>query len=387
VSLLSAIFQREPSYRPGGDNRFYMDLNGAKVPARQQFDAQCIDLDVDEDRFLTDEEFGYLTEDVPFKIDPERYIQEHKHAWSGVKMAEHELYPSYDELTAQLQDLQGKHPGRAELVSLGKSHQGREIWALRLGEHSAGEQPGVVITGGTHAREWASITLPLELAGNLLENDAGRLSRSEIWIVPLVNPDGYEHSRNEDSTYRKNCRPGHGVDLNRNFADPQHPTLWRPEGDRPKSTMDDKGGSDKPSARQYRGPNGNSEPETRALLDLQLGRPNVRGVLDHHNCGEMLIYPNEGNKEIYEPLTAAMNQALGGQPYRVLPARELYETSGISTDVHHVHGLISVTMESGLSFQPPAQQLQDIHQRGVPAQLAFIDYVLATPPPAAPSNH
>jgi murein tripeptide amidase MpaA len=44
----------------------------------------------------------------------------------------------------------------------------------------------------------------------------------DIYVVPNVNPDGYEYSRTSDRMWRKNRsgpRKGcYGVDLNRNFA-------------------------------------------------------------------------------------------------------------------------------------------------------------------------
>ncbi|MBS2034395.1 hypothetical protein JST97_05380 [bacterium] len=373
------IFKRRQSdFRPKGDNRFYLELDGKKVPVVPQFDDQCVDLDVDEDRFVDNAEFKYLTQNMPFRVDRERYTLEYKHAWTHTPLPELALYPSYEQLGARLDQLVEKYPGRCEKISLGKSHQGREIWALRLSEHPRGEKPGIVITGGTHAREWASIAVPLDLSEKLLQ-DGSRLKQAEIWIVPLVNPDGYEISRSGDNTYRKNANPTGPVDLNRNFGDqcPEHAHLWRPEGDKPGIRYDDKGASDDPNSRQYRGPAPASEPETQALQALEIENKNILGVVDNHNCGEMLLYPAAGDQAFYQDLAKAMNEAAGGEPYRVMSAPELYSVSGISNDLQHAHGIVGMTLESGLSMQPPEADLARLQARASRAHIAFIDKIVA----------
>lgn len=50
------------------------------------------------------------------------------------------------------------------------------------------------------------------------------LHEIDIFVVPNVNPDGYEFTRNEDRLWRKTVSPHgrcNGVDLNRNF-----PFFW-----------------------------------------------------------------------------------------------------------------------------------------------------------------
>ena len=78
-------------------------------------------------------------------------------------------------------------------------------------------------------------------------------------LVPLVNPDGYEFSRNEDRQWRKNRRknPGSkcfGVDLNRNFG-------------KKFGTASSKN----PCDEDFRGSNAFSEPESFALKEYVEG--------------------------------------------------------------------------------------------------------------------
>ena len=82
--------------------------------------------------------------------------------------------------------------------------------------------------------------------------------RSLDWyLVPLVNPDGYEFSQTKDRFWRKNRRPPgpaekcHGVDLNRNF----HLGYGL-------------GASRDSCSEVFQGPGPGSEPETAALMSL-----------------------------------------------------------------------------------------------------------------------
>lgn len=57
----------------------------------------------------------------------------------------------------------------------------------------------VFIEGGTHAREWISVTVALNCIHQLTEKNVRHrdlLRKLKFYIVPVVNPDGYEYARN-----------------------------------------------------------------------------------------------------------------------------------------------------------------------------------------------
>ena len=66
---------------------------------------------------------------------------------------------------------------------------------------------------GLHAREWLSPTTALYLIRSLIReiesrSKAGKkLSKVSWYIVPLVNPDGYEYSHTNERLWRKNRAP------------------------------------------------------------------------------------------------------------------------------------------------------------------------------------
>jgi hypothetical protein len=311
-------------------------------------------------------------------------------------------YPSYARVGERLAELQEKYPDLCERISLGQSHEGREIWALRLGnlshETPALDKPGIVITGCTHAREWATLAVPMATAEHLLstyasdEQSRERLDNSVIWLVPLVNPDGYEFSRSTDLMWRKNRRTSPeannsdkvGVDLNRNYSDgkPENAKLFRSPYDQPHLTVDDPHAcSDSPAQPTYRGPAPASEPEVQAMQKFQLDPQNgIKAVLELHSYGEMILYPwsyevrEVDRMDEYLRLGDAINRSLDYK-YQLMPSYALYPVPGCSNDVQHANGILGMTMEIGNSFHPDATALAQLTEQVLPSQLAFIDEV------------
>jgi len=330
---------------------YTLELNQAQVPIRQDWLKMAERLDKNGDHILSDEELKQKG----------RILTEWKYALTDTRLPERDLYPSFDQITTQLQALAQKP--HHQLVSLGKSHENRDIWALRIGTQAEGQAPAVVVTGGTHGREWASVAVALQVAQVVAAPDD-----REIWIVPVVNPDGYEYSRDHDNTYRANRNPQAGVDLNRNYADAENPDLYRRPSDT-LATNDDVGASDRPDSETYRGPHGASEPEVQALLQLELKRAKTVGVIDNHGFGNWLLYPANASEEEYRALATAMDP---GQHYKFQSGAKLYTMTGNSMELLQAHQIKAVTLEVGNSFQPPAQDLEELLKPAVAANLAFL---------------
>ncbi len=117
-------------------------------------------------------------------IDPDRMV------W--------DRYYDQDEVTAVLEALHRTHPDRTELVSLGESEEGRDIWRLTVNDPTTGPpdaKPAVYVGGAIHGNEIQSTELCLYLAWLLLErsDDWPRLgellARVSFHIVPTVNVD------------------------------------------------------------------------------------------------------------------------------------------------------------------------------------------------------
>merc|ERR1719162_2076303 len=101
-----------------------------------------------------------------------------------------------------------------------------------------------------------------------MEEDASWLANTEIVLMPMANPDGFQHTLTEQRLWRKNRRPSSkkpqcpGVDLNRNF-----PIDWNGS----QSTSQD------PCSGVYVGTSAFSEPEAQVLARVM-----EEGPLDIH---------------------------------------------------------------------------------------------------------
>jgi hypothetical protein len=198
-------------------------------------------------------------------------------------------YHTYAEVGAKLALFEQLHPTLARRFSLGTTVEGREIWALKISDNvdlDEPDEPAVLLVGCHHAREIISPEVPLAVAMELL-NAYGAdphltrlVDEREIWIVPMLNPDGHQHVVNGYLAWRKNRRDNgngtFGVDLNRNYG-----YQWG---------YDNIGSSPNPASDTYRGPGPFSEEETQAIRDLSNARNFVLSA-SYHSYGQMLLYP------------------------------------------------------------------------------------------------
>ncbi|XP_057665783.1 carboxypeptidase M-like isoform X3 [Diorhabda carinulata] len=137
-------------------------------------------------------------------------------------------YHNYEKMTAFLRHTTARYPELTALYSIGKSVQGRDLWVMVVSaspyEHMIGK-PDVKYIGNMHGNEAVSRELMLQLIHYLVTNYAvdpyirWLLDNTRIHIMPSMNPDGFEVSKEgncDGSQGRYNAR---GFDLNRNFPD------------------------------------------------------------------------------------------------------------------------------------------------------------------------
>jgi len=207
-----------------------------------------------------------------------------------------EGYHSYTELTAEIGAVAATHPDIVRVSSIGKSFEGRDIWAAKVSDNVTIDEnePEILFDGGTHADEHMSVEMTLHIL-HWLADGYGRDSRitnivdnREIWIVFLVNPDGaeYDIANGYYHSWRKNRQPtpgtsAIGTDLNRNF-DYRWGGGGRTSGD--------------PYDITYRGPYAFSSPETRAMRNFLAnrvvnGRQQIRAAISFHENGRLVMWP------------------------------------------------------------------------------------------------
>ena len=144
----------------------------------------------------------------------------------------------YGELTRLLQDYAAAAPHLIKLDSIGKSHEGRDIWCLTIGNTAAGDdtdKPAFWVDGNIHAAELTASTACLYwlhtlvsgygAAGAPAEDDDAAvrelLDTRVIYMVPRLNPDGAElaladkprHIRSSTRAYPYDEEPADGLTI------------------------------------------------------------------------------------------------------------------------------------------------------------------------------
>jgi hypothetical protein len=219
-----------------------------------------------------------------------------------LKLSFDPAYHTYQEMVKELDSLQSVYPDIAKMDSIGTSTRGeRVIWAFKISDNVRIEEdePAVLYNGVHHACEVMGLEICMGLINDLLSaygSDSRTtfwIDNTEIWFIPLLNPDGYSAVTSELSLYwRKNARNldggegpyeyqcndwwtcyTEGVDLNRNYD-----FNW------------EYGGSYQPWHYNYRGEYPFSELETEALRELALAQRFALSI-SYHSYGEIVFYP------------------------------------------------------------------------------------------------
>ncbi|TKR92125.1 hypothetical protein L596_006839 [Steinernema carpocapsae] len=236
----------------------------------------------------------------------------------GFQLDKYNAWPVIEEY---LYDLQRKHSGMVTLMEIGRTHENRSLLVVKLsGKHKIGEKKvSMWMDAGIHAREWIAPATALNIIDrlvNMYQSDATvqKLMDGIDWyILPVMNPDGYEHTHTKNRMWRKNRRPAScrsnqvqtlcctGVDLNRNFD-----WFWAASGS-----------SSDPCHETYHGPSAFSEPESQAVKKFLEENP-VKGFISFHSYSQLWLIPYGHRKRSYpqdyttalRPLALKATQAL-----------------------------------------------------------------------------
>ncbi len=294
-------------------------------------------------------------------------------------------YHSYDEVTTILRNFVSSYPTLCKLDSIGPSYEGRWIYALKVSDEPQLEdttEPGALFDGLHHAREWATIEAVLFYADTLTKGYGedpvitDLVNNNEIWLIPIVNPDGYVYDYPGQNWWRKNRKPylGYmGTDPNRNYngalnEDPHGDWCSVPPG----GSM-----SNNPSSNVFCGAYSGWADCVDAMMDFHRMH-DINANISYHSYGEEVIWPwaytssTTGKKTpdslAYEEIAqgiASRIHRLGSGYYQAIGA--LYPNTGTTRTWvygyhHYVKGSssLSFTLEIGTSFYQSASNLDYI---------------------------
>jgi carboxypeptidase T len=300
------------------------------------------------------------------------------------------LYHDYAETVAELDQIAADHPDLAQRIDVGNSYEGRVIPGLKISDSVATDEdePEVLFTANQHAREHLTPEMGLYVA-NLFTDEYGSdqavkelVDSREIWIVPMVNPDGLEYDIDTGSyrMWRKNRQPNggsYGTDLNRNWS-----YMWGCCG----------GSSGSPGAETYRGPAAESAPETAAVADFVRGRvvggeQQIRAHIDFHTYGELVLWPMgytyddtgpDMSQDAHDTFATIGQEMAATNDYTPQQASDLYITDGSVDDwMWADQGIFSYTFEMypvGGGFYPPDEVIERETSRNREAVLILSEY-------------
>jgi len=283
-------------------------------------------------------------------------------------------------ITLPFRTYEGRAVEGIEITTNPNALDGKPVF-LQMGVHHAREWPS-----GEHAMEWA-----YELINGFRAGDP-RVTRlvgsTRTIIVPIVNPDGFNTSREAGQALgfgggrggndtaniasspfeyrRKNCRfvddseagscvqpsvglAEPGVDPNRNYGG-----FWGGPG---ASTVQ--------TAPDYRGPGPFSEPETKNVREL-VSRNQVTTLITNHTFSALVLRPPGVSSQpdpIDEPIFKALADAMAAQNgYVSQKGYELYDTSGTTEDwSYNATGGLGFTFEIGCNGTPPKGCVGNFH--------------------------
>jgi hypothetical protein len=122
-------------------------------------------------------------------------------------------YYQLDEITAALKALGAAYPELTILEEVGKSEEGRSIYAMTVNNPETGpalDKPAIYIDGNIHGNEIQGGDIALYLLNYMLGNYGGNKEITELmdricfYVVPVVNVDGRFHFMNDANTPSSN---------------------------------------------------------------------------------------------------------------------------------------------------------------------------------------
>ena len=276
-------------------------------------------------------------------------------------------YHTYAEVVAEVNAVVAAYPTIASKAAIGKSYQGRTIWAVKISDNVATDEaePEVLFDGGTHADEHMGVEMSLKIM-RWLADGYGKDSRitnivnsREVWIIPTVNPDGaeYDISGGKFRFWRKNRQPNAGTtaigtDINRNYG-------YRWGGGGRTSTN--------PAAITYRGPSAFSTPEARNVRDFLAsrvvnGRQQIRTAITFHEYGRLVMWPYgytlanipaDMTVDDHNALVIIGKKMAASNGYRPQQASDLYVTSGTTRSMPNISSSGNIRPQSMTTMSSP----------------------------------
>lgn len=276
-------------------------------------------------------------------------------------------YYTYEEFLAELDAMRLAYPDLiTEKAPIGdfETWEGRPLHWVRISDNPEVDEDEheVLYTALHHAREPMSLSQTIFYMWYLLENYGVDeeitylVDHSELYFVPMINPDGYKRNQTTNpgggGMHRKNRNPdigttNKGVDLNRNYS--YH---WNESGTSPDENND-----------TFAGDSAFSEPETQAIKWF-CENHDFEFAFNAHAHGDLLLFPigwaYAEFAEDHDYFERYSNHMALYNNYTAQKATALYPAAGDSDDWMYITdetAIFAMTPEVGNSFWPSSSQI------------------------------
>jgi hypothetical protein len=293
-------------------------------------------------------------------------------------------YHTLAQIQTILQGIASNHSNITQLTSIGTTYESRDILCLEISDNPGVDEgePGVFFMGVHHAREWPGAEICLNIANQLTSQYGSNstitdlVNNRRIWIVPVMNPDGYYYCHDLGNDWRKNRDyfpqyTSYGVDNNRNYNGSCDGNSWGAWGSIANGQV-----THEPSNEVYCGPGPTSELENQAIRSIFLNN-NICATISYHTYGEEVMWPwgytsgqtpdNTYMASVGTQIAQKITLQGGSGTYDPHQSNGLYPTIGDTIDwaygySHYVQGraTFAYTIEACNEFHPPASALNQI---------------------------
>ena len=311
-------------------------------------------------------------------------------------------YRNHEQMLAELQQIESDNPAICKLYDIGDSRGKQysdagnsnyndyyhEIWVLKVSDNVEIEEdePSIYYLAEHHAREPISLEVNMAVLNHILENYGTdpeiteNVNNTQIWFVPLVNPDGHKIVTDELNTmWRKNICDNNGnglIDVTGYYAedgtDPNRNYGWEWGG-----------ASTNWESETYQGTSAFSEPEIQTVKNLIDSHHFIAGI-SYHSYSELVLFPFgyangvvAPDHDALEELAVDMATTIEGQNggyYTPQSTWELYPCTGTTDDYSYgEHGIFSFTIELATEFIPPAGEIGEICENNIEAAMILLD--------------
>lgn len=265
---------------------------------------------------------------------------------AGISANAKDEYPSISQIEAKMKDWAKYNPSFVVLKKYGESTSKYPLLALKISDNPQKDEdePEILLDAATHGDELITTIVLLRLIDKFVKGYGvdpqitKLVNEREIWIIPVVSPDGYSRRR----------RYVGSTDPNRDYPWPEKP-------------------------------NHKSIPCIHHLRTFFQER-NIKGHISYHAYGQMIMYPwaytrnSASDVKIFEKLTRAMAEFNGYRCGQI--SKIIYVAKGSSCDYYYwKHKTIALGIEIGHSKIPHGSAIDKAVNNNIKPAIYFIDAV------------